>query len=262
MSFMIGGSVLAAVLATAGAASGVAAGGASMAKGAKAKRQGRIKEDEAKKEEKRLELFELNRQAVIDQSSDIRAMKAEVFNPYQNLGVAMKAADMQIEQTDEDLASVLDNINQSGGSAGGATQLAKMAAASKAQVSASIENQEAANQKARIEGEGKAQAMKMQIEKLALAEEQNVWAKQETRDLTQMDRLQNKSDNLAMQANQLSQQGDAMVMAGLSGISSSLMGAGSSVVGGGDGGGDGLYGLGESPAGTTTDGFSSFAPEG
>ena len=236
MSFALTGT-LGVVLAITAAASGVAAGGASMAKGAKAKRQGRIKEDEAKKEEKRLELFELNRQAVIDQSSDIRAMKAEVFNPYQNLGVAMKAADMQIEQTDEDLANVLDNINQSGGSAGGATQLAKMAAASKAQVSASIENQEAANQKARIEGEGKAQAMKMQIEKLALAEEQNVWAKQETRDLTQMDRLQNKSDNLAMQAMQLSQQGDAMVVSGLSGISSSLMSA-AGVMGGMNGGGE------------------------
>ena len=132
------------------------------------------KAEEAKEREaaKKLADLEKNRQAVIDQSGKIRAMKDQVFNPMANLAVANKASELKIEQTDQALANTLDQINQSGTGAGAATAMARMAAASKAQVGASLENQEVANQKLRAEGQAQAEAQKMQLEQAALGAEE------------------------------------------------------------------------------------------
>ena len=103
--------------------------------------------------QQKLEALERSRQQVVDKSDEIRAMKDEVFNPYQNLGVAMQGVNLKIEQTDEALANTLNALNKSGAGAGAATALARQAAASKAQVAASIENQELKNQQLYLTGE-------------------------------------------------------------------------------------------------------------
>ena len=156
--------------------------------------------------EKDLKRFEASRQAVIDQSGAIRDMKKQVFNPYANLAVANQAAELKIEQTDQALANTLDQINQSGTGAGAATALARMAAASKAQVGASLEKQEVNNQKLRAEGEAAVNAQKMQLEQAALQEETAAWGRQEGRDLATMDRLAGLGENAQAQAMAYGQQ--------------------------------------------------------
>ncbi len=166
------------------------------------------KEEEAKalQLEKDLKKFEASRQAVIDQSGAIRDMKKQVFNPYANLAVANQAAELKIEQTDQALANTLDQINQSGTGAGAATALARMAAASKAQVGASLEKQEVNNQKLRAQGEADVNAQKMQLERTALQEETAAWGRQEGRDLATMDRLAGLGENAQAQAMAYGQQ--------------------------------------------------------
>ena len=68
-------------------------------------------------------------------------------NPYSNLGVATQAAEIKIEQSNLALSNALDTLATTGASAGGATALAQAALASKKGVAASIEAQEAQNQK-------------------------------------------------------------------------------------------------------------------
>ena len=82
-------------------------------------------------------------------------------NPMANLGVATQAAEMQIEEADIALANTLDTLRATGASAGGATALAQAALQSKKGVSANIEQQEAANEKARAQGEQQLQNMKI-----------------------------------------------------------------------------------------------------
>ena len=82
-------------------------------------------------------------------------------NPYSNLAVSTASAEMSIEEADIALANTLDTLRASGASAGGATALARMALESKKGVSASIEQQEAANQKLRAQGEEKLQAIQL-----------------------------------------------------------------------------------------------------
>jgi hypothetical protein len=110
---------------------------------------------------------------------------ANVTNPYANLQVATKAAEMQADQTDIALANTLDNLRQTG--AGGATALAQAALKSKQGVAADIQRQEAQNQKLQAQGQqqmeiakGKGEAFKFQA--------------QETRDMAKLDRLQGLAD--------------------------------------------------------------------
>ena len=85
-----------------------------------------------------------------------------INNPYANLGVATQAAEMQAEQADIALANTLDTLRATGASAGGATALAQAALQSKKDISANIEQQEAANEKLRAQGEMEKNQMKMQ----------------------------------------------------------------------------------------------------
>ena len=80
-------------------------------------------------------------------------------NPYANLQVATKAAEMQAEQSDIALANTLDNLRETG--AGGATALAQAALKSKQGISANIEQQEASNEKLRAQGEQQMEQMQM-----------------------------------------------------------------------------------------------------
>tara|TARA_R100000935_G_scaffold113_1_gene358 strand:+ start:1123 stop:1866 length:744 start_codon:yes stop_codon:yes gene_type:complete len=90
-----------------------------------------------------------------------------ISNPFNSLGVATQAAEIQMEQSDIALSNALDTLATSGASAGGATALAQAALASKKGVSASIETQEAQNQKLKAQGQ-------QQMERLEMAEAQRI----------------------------------------------------------------------------------------
>ena len=108
-----------------------------------------------------------------------------VSNPFANLQVATKAADMQAEQTDIALANTLDALRQSGG--GGATALAQAALKSKQGISASIQQQEANYQRLAAQGEQRAQQLRAQGELTMMGA-------QERREQAQLDRLQAQID--------------------------------------------------------------------
>ena len=112
--------------------------------------------------------IESNRQAVPnpfanfeDVSSMAKDLSGMMSNPYLNLGVATQAAEFQAEEADIALANTLDTLRSSGASAGGATALARAALESKKGVSASIEAQEAKNQKMAARGEEVLQSAKV-----------------------------------------------------------------------------------------------------
>ena len=84
-----------------------------------------------------------------------------ITNPFEQLGVATQAAEIQMEQSDIALANTLDTLRSTGASAGGATALAQAALQSKKGVSASIEQQEAQNEKLKAQGEAQANQQRM-----------------------------------------------------------------------------------------------------
>lgn len=188
----------------------------------------KAEEKKAQDLQRQLEEFEAARQPVINQSDEIRALKSEVFNPYANLGVATQAADLQMQETDQALANTLDTIRETGAGAGGATALARMAAESKAGVSASLEKQEAANQKLMAKGEADALKQKLDIEKAAIKEEGAAWGRQEERDLTTLDRLAGLQSNAEQQAQAYDAQMWDAIEGGAEGVSSSATAYGDS----------------------------------
>ena len=88
-----------------------------------------------------------------DLSSLAKDLSGNLSNPYGNLSVSTAGAAMQVEEADIALANTLDTLRATGASAGGATALAQAALQSKKGVAASIEQQEAANEKLRAQGE-------------------------------------------------------------------------------------------------------------
>ena len=90
---------------------------------------------------------------VTDLSGMAEDLTGLMNNPFESLGVATQAAEIQAEEADISLANTLDMLRATGASAGGATALAQAALASKKGVSASIEQQEATNQTLRAKGQ-------------------------------------------------------------------------------------------------------------
>tara|TARA_R110002012_G_scaffold49643_2_gene128326 strand:+ start:4617 stop:5456 length:840 start_codon:yes stop_codon:yes gene_type:complete len=88
-----------------------------------------------------------------DLSSLAKDLSGNLSNPYGNLSVSTAGAAMQVEEADIALANTLDTLRATGASAGGATALAQAALQSKKGVAASIEAQEASNEKLRAQGE-------------------------------------------------------------------------------------------------------------
>ena len=181
----------------------------------KASRAQRRKENLAAAELRRIEA---NRQQVIDKSGDIRAMKDQIFNPYQNNAVAMQGVNLKMEETDEALANTLNAINRAGGGAGAATALARQAAASKAQVAASIENQELKNQQLYLQGEQQKMNQQMAIEQAAIQEEIGAYGRQEERDIMQLQRTAGLQQVAGQQAMDLTQAGNAAMASGVAGF--------------------------------------------
>jgi hypothetical protein len=127
-----------------------------------------------------------------------------ISNPYANMGVATKAAEMQIEEADISLANTLDTLRATGSSAGGATALAQAALQSKKGVSASIEQQEANNEKLKADGQAQMQQLKFaeaqRVQNIQMSEAQRMqltdveaakfkYGEQESRDIAKLNRL-------------------------------------------------------------------------
>ena len=197
----------------------------------------RLERDRLKGE---LSVLEKNRQAIInpyagvtDISSMAKDLSGMVSNPYANLGVATQAADMQIEEADIALANTLDTLRATGASAGGATALAQAALQSKKGVSANIEQQEAANEKLKAQGQYELERLKMQeaqrvqgiqmteaqrLQQADIAGKQFVFSQKERREMEQLDRKQAQITGQAQAAVAASQGASAMYSAGLSSI--------------------------------------------
>ncbi len=115
-----------------------------------------------------LNSLEKSRQGIInpydkykDISSLAKDLSGNLSNPYANLSVSTAGAAMQVEEADIALANTLDTLRATGASAGGATALAQAALQSKKGVAASIEAQEASNEKLRAQGEQTLQQLEL-----------------------------------------------------------------------------------------------------
>ena len=208
-----------------------------------AKKQRKKAEIDARLKEQEITMFENGRDAVINPYSGavsradmITDLSENLTNPFASLGVATQAAEIQMEQTDIALANTLDTLQATGASAGGATALAQAAARSKKDVSASIETQEAANEKSRAQGEQNLQQRQLQeqqrVQQGQVAEEGRVQALQgqgltiqqkvkEDRNYATLGRLQGQEN----QARQNIADANAAFNSSLGNISSSLMSA-------------------------------------
>ena len=150
-------------------------------------------EQEASKE---VQALKDNRQAIIDPSTALEDLSGTFSNPYANLGVATKAAEMRMEQTDAALANTLDTLRATGSGAGGATALAQAALQSKNAVAADIQQQEAANQRLRAQGQEQLQAQiaaeKTRIQQGKMAGIEYVYSAEEERRNADLDYEANK----------------------------------------------------------------------
>lgn len=118
---------------------------------------------------------------------DLENPFANMSNPYENLAVATKAAEIQMEQSDQALATTLDTLRATGASAGGATALANAALKSKQGVAASIEKQEVNNAQLKAQGQQQINIAKGQSQL-------RIMQLQENRDIADLDRLQGQAD--------------------------------------------------------------------
>ena len=186
-----------------GAASGVASGivgvigaGAAQKRARADRRNAQIEKDRLQSE---LTSLEDSRQPIINPYSNITDTSGNLSNTYANLGVATEAAKFQAEQADISLANTLDTLRATGASAGGATALAQAALQSKKQVSASIQLQEAQNQKLYAQGEERLNQAKMQEEqRLQSADvmgKQFMFGTQEQREVAELNRAAGMLDN-------------------------------------------------------------------
>lgn len=155
------------------------------------------KEREARRRRRMLEAkldgLERNRQDIINPYEGVQDLSSMISNPFASLGVATQAAEMKIEQADISLANTLDAMRATGASAGGATALAQAALRSKKGIAASIEDQEANNERLRAQGEQSLQQqLKSEQQRLQQADVQGrqfMFQTREGREVAQMDRI-------------------------------------------------------------------------
>lgn len=161
--------------------------------GSSAKRAARAAAKEKARLQAKLESLENNRQAIVNPYDTVKDLSGMISNPYENLGVATQAARNQAEQADISLANTIDLLASTGASAGGATALAQAALQSKKGISASIEQQEAQNEKLRAQGElAETRARMAEAQRLQTAEaagKEFMFRAQEEREMTQLDRI-------------------------------------------------------------------------
>jgi len=195
-----------------------------------AKKAARRAARQARRLEKKLAKLERNRQAIIDPYSNVIDLSSMIKNPFTQLGVATKATEIQIEQADISLANTLDTIRATGASAGGATALAQAALQSKQGVAANIEQQEARNEKLRVEGEKQKQQELMseqqRQQQADVAGDQFTFQVREGREMQQMDRVSNQIAALRGQAAAARRDSTAAITGAIGGVASALGGLG------------------------------------
>jgi len=179
--------------------------------GGAAKKRERAARREKAKLNRKLNYLENNRQPITDPYAGVTSLaglatdlSSQLTNNMANLSVATQAAEMEIEQADISLANTLDTIRATGAGAGGATALAQAALSSKKGVSASIESQEAQNEKLRAQGEQQLQDQRMaeqqRLQGIQIGEGQRVqgaraqgaaftFGAKEEREMQQLDRV-------------------------------------------------------------------------
>ena len=149
---------MAAFTAIAGAA--IAVGGA-VAAGSRANKQAKNARNAQKAANAKVESIKSSRQEIVNPYAGVQDLSGMLNNPFAQLGVATKAAEIQMDQSDIALANTLDTLRSTGASAGGATALAQAALQSKKGVAANIEQQETINEKAKAQGEQQLNQQKM-----------------------------------------------------------------------------------------------------
>lgn len=210
-------------------AAGVVAGGALIAgliSSSAARKEARRKEAQARRMNAKLENLEANRQEIINPFAGVQDLSSMLSNPFTTLGVATQAAEMKIEQADISLANTLDIIRSTGASAGGATALAQAALQSKKGVAANIEQQEAQNQKLRVQGEQTLQRQQMseqqRLQQADVSGRQFVFGQREQREMQQLNRLANQIGALRGQAAAANQSATAAMTGAISAATSTL----------------------------------------
>jgi hypothetical protein len=217
--------------------------------GGAAKKRERAARREKARLNRKLNYLENNRQPITDPYAGVTSLaglatdlSSQLTNNMANLSVATQAAEMEIEQADISLANTLDTIRATGAGAGGATALAQAALSSKRGVSASIESQEAQNEKLRAQGEQQLQDQRMaeqqRLQGIQISEGQRVqgaraqgaaftFGAKEEREMQQLDRVSAQiSGAEARQA-----QASADRTGALTGMASGLASIGSAYIG-------------------------------
>ena len=196
--------------------------------------------------QRKLNNLEANRQAIVNPAEGVtnlsglaKDLSSSLSNPFENLSVATKAAEMQIEQADISLANTLDTLRATGSGAGGATALAQAALQSKKGVSASIEKQEANNEQLRAQGEQQLNQMRMQegarVQGLQIGEggrvrgmemqgRQFAFNAQETREGAQLDRVSAQLSGAAQRESQAQSDRTGALTGMISGVGSAVGG--------------------------------------
>jgi len=161
---------------------------------------------------KQIAKLEDERQDIINPYEGVKDM---LSNPFANLTVADQAAQMQAQQTDLSLASTLDTLRATGSGAGGATALAQAALQSKQGIAASIQQQEAQNDRLRAQGEAQLQS---QLADAEVKGKQFVFGATEQRETAKLNRLSSLAGAASQQAAAASSSANQMLGQALGGI--------------------------------------------
>ena len=169
----------------------------------KAKRSREAAERKAANLERRVK--GVKRQEITNPYEGVKDLSSMINNPYADLQVATKAAELQGEESDIALATSLDTLRATGSAAGGATALAQAALRSKQGISANIEQQEAQNARMRAQGQAQMNQQLMseaqRMQQAGVAGSQWMFQQREARDVAELNRLQALMSNEQQAAN-------------------------------------------------------------
>ena len=199
--------------------------------GRAAKRAARAAAKRRRKLQAKMAQLEASRQEIINPYEGVKDLTSMISNPFAQLSVATKAAEIQIEEADISLANTLDTMRATGASAGGATALANAALRSKRGVAASIEQQEKSNEDKRAAGEQTAQNKKQQeqqrMQTADVAGRQFVFNQTESREMQQLNRVAGQLGAAQQAVSQANSDATAATLGMIGGITSSISSAAS-----------------------------------
>ena len=196
-----------------------------------AKRAARAAAKRRRKLQAKMAQLEASRQEIINPYEGVKDLTSMISNPFAQLSVATKAAEIQIEEADISLANTLDTMRATGASAGGATALANAALRSKRGVAASIEQQEKSNEDKRAAGEQAAQNKKQQeqqrMQTADVAGRQFVFNQTENREMQLLNRVAGQLGAAQQAVSQANSDATAATLGMIGGITSSISSAAS-----------------------------------